>query len=231
MSEDVSNGGRGQAPLAGLRRFVRPRPAAEECDLCSVALGPVHQHLLDPSNRQLLCACDPCALLFSQQTGVRYRRVPRRQRRLVDFHLDDAQWDELLIPVGMAFFFHNSAEGQAQAFYPSPAGAVESLLPLESWAALVAANPILAALEPDVEALLVNRLKGAREYYLVPIDRCYELVGLIRAYWRGLSGGPEVWREIGQFFSRLQATAQPHPAGPRPAPAAGPEAAPPDAHA
>jgi hypothetical protein len=108
---------------------------------------------------------------------------------------------------------------------------MESLLPLESWAPRVAANPILTEMEPDVEALLVNCLKGAREYYLVPIDRCYELVGLIRAYWRGLSGGPEVWREIGQFFNHLQATAQRYPADTRPAAAPGSEAAPPDAHA
>ena len=57
--------------------------------------------------------------------------------------------------------------------------------------------------------LLVNRVGMARgctpaEYYLVPIDECYKLVGLIRTHWRGLSGGTEVWREIGAFFAALK---------------------------
>jgi hypothetical protein len=61
----------------------------------------------------------------------------------------------------------------------------------------------------DVEALLVNRVGRARgfsndEYYIVPIDECYKLVGLIRAHWRGLSGGPEVWEEIAAFFEGLR---------------------------
>jgi hypothetical protein len=130
-------------------------------------------------------------------------------RRLSGFTLTDAQWDDLLIPVGMAFFFYNSAEGRIMAYYPSPAGPTESLLPLESWQELVRANPILGEIEPDVEALLVNRLKGGQAYYLTPIDRCYELVGLIRLNWRGLAGGSEVWQQIAAFFQRLQAGATP----------------------
>ena len=62
-------------------------------------------------------------------------------------------------------------------------------------------------LQPDVEALLVNRVGGTREYLLVPIDECYKLVGLIRTHWRGLSGGAEVWREIGAFFAALKTRA------------------------
>ena len=64
------------------------------------------------------------------------------------------------------------------AFYPSPAGATESLLPLSSWQQLVTENPALKRLEPDVEALLVNRVASARDYYIAPIDHCFELVGL-----------------------------------------------------
>jgi hypothetical protein len=96
--------------------------------------------------------------------------------------------------------------------YPSPAGAVESLLPLEAWAEIVRDNPALGGMEADVEALLVNRVGRSRadvpaEYYLVPIDECYKLVGLIRAHWRGLSGGTEVWQEIGRFFADLKTRA------------------------
>ena len=70
-------------------------------------------------------------------------------------------------------------------------------------------NPELNEMEPDVTALLVNsvgHVRGAApaEYFLVPIDECYKLVGLIRTYWKGLSGGTEVWREIGAFFAELK---------------------------
>ena len=78
------------------------------------------------------------------------------------------------------------------------------MLSLEGWAQLVAANPLLGSMRQDVEALLVNRTHGGREYYLVPIDRCYALVGTIRRQWRGLSGGSEVWEAIGDFFTRLR---------------------------
>ena len=96
--------------------------------------------------------------------------------------------------------------------YPSPAGATESLLELESWNDIVGQNPALNQMEPDVEALLVNRLGYSRgysapEYYQLPIDECYKLVGLIRAHWSGLSGGSEVWQQIGEFFRSLQSRA------------------------
>jgi hypothetical protein len=64
-------------------------------------------------------------------------------------------------------------------------------------------------MEPDTEALLVNRVKGEREYYIAPIDECYKLVGLIRSSWRGLSGGTEVWEEIGKFFAELKEKSNP----------------------
>ena len=88
--------------------------------------------------------------------------------------------------------------------FPSPAGATESLLTLESWQELVVENPVLTELQPDVEALLVNRVGPLREYFRVPIDECFRLVGLIRTHWRGLSGGTEVWKEIAKFFENLK---------------------------
>ena len=80
----------------------------------------------------------------------------------------------------------------------------ESLLKLETWADLVAENPILGELEPDVEALLINRAERAEAYYRVPIDECYKLVGLIRKHWRGFSGGTEAREAIEQFFVNLK---------------------------
>jgi hypothetical protein len=173
--------------------------------MCSVELSTDHQHLIEPQTRQMICACQACAILFSGQSEtLKYRRVPRRTRYLSTFQLTDAQWDSLMIPIGMAFFFHSTAAGKVIALYPSPAGATESLLDLEAWDEIVQDNPVLKEMEKDTEALLVNRVKGEREYYIVPIDECYKLVGLIRAYWHGLSGGTEVWEEIGKFFADLK---------------------------
>ena len=109
-----------------------------------------------------------------------------------------------MLPINLAFFYHDSVQNRVLAMYPSPAGATESLLSLQAWCELEADNPALQKMEPDVEALLVNRIGATQEYFLVPIDECYRLVGLIRANWRGLSGGTEVWKEIKGFFDRLK---------------------------
>ena len=140
--------------------------------------------------------------------GGKFRLMPQRYLFLPDFHMTDEQWDALMIPVNMVYIFRNSTAGQVTAFYPSPAGATESLLDLENWEVLVENNPILNDLEPDVEALLINRVKNERQYYIVPIDACYQLVGMIRISWRGLSGGEEVWTSIGDYFTDMRAKSQ-----------------------
>ncbi len=192
-----------------LRQFVRPRAPAERCELCGLVLAPEHDHLVEPATRQLHCACTACAVLFSGQEGGKFRRVPRRVTRLQDFQMTDSQWDTLNIPIHLAFFFHSTSAERVVVLYPSPAGATESMLPLEAWQDLVRDNPILEKFEPDVEALMVNRISDAREFYRVPIDECYKLVGLIRANWRGLGGGKEVWDVIRQFFVELNVKATP----------------------
>lgn len=193
--------------LATLRPFVRERAPAERCELCSAILATEHRHLIEPANRQLLCCCDACSILFSGRADGRFRQVPRRARALPQLRLDDSDWEALRIPINVAFFYRSSVTTSVVALYPSPAGATESHLPPAAWQALVAANPPLGELEEDVEALLVNRLGGAREYFVVPIDQCFKLVGLVRVHWRGLSGGPRVWEEIEQFFKSLKETA------------------------
>jgi hypothetical protein len=205
----IRNEGASQTPFNALRRFVRPRAALERCEMCSVELSSDHQHLIEPQTRQMICACQACAILFSGESEtLKYRRVPRRIRYLSTFQLTDAMWESLMIPIGMAFFFHSTAAKKVVALYPSPAGATESLLDLEAWDEIVQDNPVLKEMERDTEALLVNRVKGGREYYIVPIDECYKLVGLIRAYWHGLSGGTEVWEEIGKFFADMKGKAK-----------------------
>lgn len=195
--------------FGALRQFARrgKRPF-ERCEMCGLGLCADHPHLIELGRRKLLCACDACALLFNGQAR-KYKRVPRRFRALPDFHMTDTEWNCLMVPINMAFFFVNSLEKRVVAMYPSPAGATESLLTLESWNEIAARNPVLDRMESDVEALLVNRLGYARgysapEYYLLPMDECYKLVGLIRTHWKGLSGGTEVWQQIGEFFKNLK---------------------------
>ena len=192
------------AALPHLRRFVRKRAPRERCELCDAGLADEHSHLLELSTRQLACACEACAILFSGQAGTKYRRVPRRPRFLPDFRLSDEAWGALQLPINLAFFVNSTTEGRVVVLYPSPAGATESLLTLESWRELVAENPVLDAFEPDVEALLVNRMSAAGDCYRVGIDECFKLVGLIRTHWRGLSGGSEAWEEIGRYFADLK---------------------------
>jgi hypothetical protein len=126
-------------------------------------------------------------------------------RYLPDFRLSDVQWEGLQLPVNLAFFLHSTPAGRVVAFYPSPAGATEALPPPDAWQAVADDNPCLRDLEPDVEALLVNRVGEAREHYRAGVDACYHLVGLVRTHWRGFSGGQTVWDEIGRFFADLKA--------------------------
>jgi hypothetical protein len=198
--------------FGALQRFVRRKGSEERCELCAAAVVAEHEHLLETASRRLVCVCQACAILFSGQGGQHFKRVPSRIRFLPDFQLTDAQWDSLLVPINMAFFFASSASGKVLAIYPSPAGATESLLPLETWDQIVAENPTLRSMEADVEALLVNRLGAGHgfpvnQYLLLPIDQCFKLVGLVRTNWRGLSGGTSLWLELERYFATLTARA------------------------
>jgi hypothetical protein len=196
---------------AAQAREARSEPVVEHCDLCNAPIAPEHRHLLDLESRELLCACQACKILFDRGAagGGHYRLVSERRLRLDGLELDDALWDGLRIPVDMAFFFHSSQAGRVLAFYPSPMGATESQLSLPAWDELVARNPVLETMAPDVEALLVDRVGGAHRHWLVGVDECYALVGVIRTRWRGLSGGTEVWGEISAFFDALDARSEP----------------------
>ncbi|HYZ03864.1 MAG TPA: DUF5947 family protein [Rubrobacter sp.] len=202
--------------FSSLRRFAQEesekaakeaaKAAQEHCDLCSEPISPEHRHLLEVSTREMMCACRPCSILFDSEAASegRYRIIPDRHLFLEDFEMSDVQWERLRIPVDMAFFFYSTPAEKVVAFYPSPMGPTESLLKLNTWEELEKGNPVLKGMERDVEALLVNRVRGAREHFLVPMDECYSLVGLIRMHWRGLSGGRGVWEEIGRFFEELR---------------------------
>lgn len=206
--DGVDEGDRGVAAFANLQRFLsrKPPPAGEACDMCGTSVAERHSHVVGLDTRRLLCCCRACYLLFTHQgaAGGRYRAVPERYRRLEDAQVSERQWDALQVPVGIAFFFANSTLGKTVAFYPSPAGATESQLPLDTWSEILAANPALGTMEPDVEALLVEKTADGYDAYLAPIDACYELVGVIRQHWKGFDGGQEARARIREFFASLR---------------------------
>jgi uncharacterized protein DUF5947 len=200
--------GPGQGLIKTLRRFREQSSYQEKCEFCGAGLPPEHRHLLEVAKGRIVCTCFPCAFRFQDVVGGRFKLIPSDIRYLPEFDLSDPEWENLALPINLAFFFYSTPQQKMNAIYPSPAGATESLLPLTAWDSLVERNSILAAIEPDVEALLVNRVGTKREYYIVPIDLCFELIGLIRVHWRGLSGGDKVWEEVDKFFAKLKTNAR-----------------------
>ncbi|MGW5382150.1 DUF5947 family protein [Nocardia sp. NPDC003963] len=203
-------------PLRVLRRITAERPAApragERCEMCAEPIAAEHGHVVDIEGRQLMCVCRGCYLLFvDQEAALRYHAVPIRYLSFPGFTIGPAEWDALEIPVGLAFFFRNSASGRTVAFYPGPAGATESELPLEQWNTILRRHPELDVLAADVEALLIrvpeNDTTAAR-CLLLPIDACYEFVGRIRLLWRGFDGGREVRDYLDEFFTTVSGRAR-----------------------
>lgn len=198
------------ATVIGLRQFRKARPTpqpGEVCEMCGEPIDPEHGHVVNIEGRNLMCCCRSCYLLFTNPAAARgkYRAVPARYLHDPTFAISERGWEELQIPVNVAFFFHNSTMDRTVGFYPSPAGATESTLPMRTWDSVFGASPLAAQLEPDVEALLVRRQnESSYECHLVPIDACYELVGLVRLRWKGFGGGSEVWRALDEFFDRIR---------------------------
>jgi Family of unknown function (DUF5947) len=196
--------------LRALQRYARERPQPpprERCELCGIAVEPGHGHVVDLEKRALCCACRPCALLFTKDgAGAgRYRTVPDRVAR--GPRLLHAQWSALGVPVQLAFVFLNSRLDRYVGCYPSPGGAVEAEVPTEAWEKLAREWGI--GIEPDVEAFLCFAARGSVELetFVVPIDRCYELVAICRQHWKGFDGGDDVRRELDAFLARLRSAA------------------------
>lgn len=190
-------------------RAARPMsaPAGECCEMCTEPIADEHQHVVNVEGRQLLCVCRACYLLFTDtHAELRYRAVPDRYLAFPGFALDRRRWEALQIPVGLAFFFRNSALDRTVAFYPGPAGATESELDLAAWNDIRIADPRVDMLAEDTEALLVRVPEGeldAPQCYLVPIDACYEFVGTLRMLWHGFDGGQQARTYIADFFDRV----------------------------
>lgn len=177
------------------------------CELCVSGLSDDHRHLLHLDERRILCVCETC---WSMRSGdPEFRPCGSRTLWLDDFEMPDDVWAAFDMPTGLAFLMRSSVSGSVIALYPSPAGATECELPLDAWERLVARNPILERLEPDAEALVVNRLEraggaGGGQHVLVPIDQCYRLVGSIKESWEGISGGDAVDDSVRVFFAAMR---------------------------
>lgn len=191
--------------VAGLRRFVGPVPAPSEgphCELCPLSLAEDHKHLLDLEERRILCVCPTCWSIRSGE--ARYRPTGSRTLWLEPFALSDELWAAFGVPIGLAFFMRSTSTGAIVGLYPSPAGATECELDLEAWERLVALNPVLDDLDPDAEALIVNRLADPHLHVIAPLDDCYRLVGIIKATWEGISGGAAMEAAVERYFGDLR---------------------------
>jgi hypothetical protein len=191
--------------LEKIRATAAARPD-ESCEMCTAEILPSHSHVADLEKSSLLCVCRPCYLLFEsrQAGGGRYRRVPDRYLTDPERPMSSAEWDELEIPVGLAFFLRSTQAGEVAGFYPSPAGVTECRLDLTAWERLSESHPLLGAIESDVEAALISHSKGTVEHFLVPIDACYELAGRMRMLWKGFDGGTEARQSIDEFLGDVR---------------------------
>ncbi len=220
---------------SGLRRFVAgaaqapaqaeavaESPASpslaqqERCELCATEISSWHGHVADLESSSLICACRACYLLFthSQAGRGRYRSIPDRYLKDPAHPISASEWDTLDIPVGLAFFLKDSGQDQITGFYPSPAGTTECRLDLAAWNELAATHPMLDEVAPDVEAVLISRpdptvsTDSTVEYFIVPIDACYELAGRMRLHWRGFDGGSEARTSIAEFLDGVRTRAR-----------------------
>jgi hypothetical protein len=192
--------------IAALRRLQLrqmpegPEPIEARCDLCGTSMPEDHRHLLQLEERSIVCVCESCWALRSGD--AEFRPTGSRVLWLEDFALGEELWARLRIPISLAFFLRT--QGGVVAFYPSPAGATESELDMSVWDDLAAANPILDELEPEAEVLIVNRMADPAQVAIAPTDRAYELVGLVKASWEGISGGSALAAVIAAFFADLR---------------------------
>jgi hypothetical protein len=181
---------------------VTPSPSTATCELCPIGIGEDHRHLLHLVERRIVCVCETC---WSMRSGDPEFRPPgSRTLWLEDFVMADEIWSAFQIPIGLAFLLRSSVTGGVVALYPSPVGATESELELTAWDALREANPILDQLEPDAEALIVNRTTEEHQYAIVPVDQCYRMVGLIKSRWEGITGGRGVEEAMAGFFDTVR---------------------------
>jgi Fe-S cluster biogenesis protein NfuA len=192
-------------PMAGAAAAA-PAPAAhvaeQTCELCPIGISGEHKHLIHLEERRIVCVCATCWALRSGD--AEFRPVGNRRVWLDEMQITGEEWAAFQIPIGLAFFMISSVTGSVIALYPSPAGATESELDLRAWARVCEANPELQ-LEPDSEALVVNRLADPPQHMIVPIDAAYGLVGVVKSSWEGITGGAGVADAVAEYLEDLRA--------------------------
>ena len=167
----VGSRSRRSSPGARRRRRRRGRPRALRP--CSAPIAPEHRHLLDLDQRELMCACRACSLLFDRGAAGAATTGS--------------------CPTGGCGSTASSSTTLAgrscgsRSTWPSSSAARKragawSRSTRARWArrsrccgsrpgrSSRPTTPCSPTLEPDVEALLVNRARGARRHWLVPID-------------------------------------------------------------
>lgn len=171
------------------------------CELCAAGVHAGHRHLLQLEQRRIVCVCESCF-----ERGARdaeFRQTNARVEWLEDFRLPEHVWTALGPPAGLALFLRSSSAGRVVALNPRASGAAESELPAADWARLASDNPALERLEPDAEALIVDRLGRTPRHLIAPIDACQRLVGLVQSRTRA-QAGEDLGPALDDFFYGLR---------------------------
>ena len=159
-----------------LRSWPAPRTAEREaqehCDLCSEPIPPEHRHLLDLETRELRCACRRAACCSTARAPAAGTTPgPRPAAAAGRLRARRRAWEELRIPVDMAFFFHRARGRARRRLLPGADGRDRVAARAARLGGDRGRQPRARGMEPDVEALLVNRARGARDSWLVPDRR------------------------------------------------------------
>ncbi|WP_433830342.1 DUF5947 family protein [Actinoplanes sp. CA-015351] len=183
--------------LRTIKRQIPRQRGGPRCGVCLTRTATGGRHLVDLSERSLVCGCADC---HENPGGL--RPVPDRFLELPGEVVDRETWDELDVPAGLAFLWRT--EERLLVSGPAPDRVVEHDLPVTVWERITGRHPAFAALRPGVEALIIRRA-GA---FLVPIDACYELAGLLRTSWRGFDGAQATRGSLTMFFAKLSVAAK-----------------------
>ena len=150
------------------------------------------------------CACARAAWRFARATPS----CARRGTRVVwldDFELSDELWarsrSRSASPSSCATAPPAASSRSIRARPGRPSRSSTS----DAWEELGPPTRCSIDLEPDAEALIVNRMAEPPQHAIAPIDECYRLVGLIKASWEGISGGAGPEEAIAAFFDELRA--------------------------
>ena len=164
--------------------------------MCGEPIAEPHQHVVNLDSRGADVHLPGCYLLFTAErrrscATARCRSATCPSRTSGSVRRSGTRWRS------RSAWRSSSATpslDRTVAFYPGPAGATESELPLDAWDDGPGRNPGLATLRSDVEALLV-RAPGAERAVaecLPRADRRLLRAGrAAAAVWRGFDGGQE----------------------------------------